>query len=318
MKSKARFFYLSQRDLEYQEIRWFRAKLSSLLIFLTAISLFSLLAVNHYYYDFLGLGYSRVQTLVTENEALKHQLAMMTGQLKHIAGALDRLYDRNNELRLLVDLPRIDEDTRRAGVGGREQSFDVAVASPDARQILASSSVLLGKVSREIQLQRQSYEEIVRRYEDNKEFFARIPALKPMEGYYAVSGFGRRMHPVLGIYKTHDGLDIINDVGTPVYATGDGVVDYAARSGGGYGIVIVINHGYGYQTLYAHLSKVLVRAGQNVKRGDMIARSGRTGLVSGPHLHYEVRYRGMKLNPVDFFLDDIKPGTYKSMVSATN
>jgi murein DD-endopeptidase MepM/ murein hydrolase activator NlpD len=103
----------------------------------------------------------------------------------------------------------------------------------------------------------------------------------------------------------HEGLDIANDVGTPVYATGDGVVESAGRTSAGLGVTVVVNHGFGYTTVYGHLDRLLVRAGERVKRGALIARSGRTGIVTGPHLHYEVRYRGILQNPVDYFFDDI-------------
>jgi murein DD-endopeptidase MepM/ murein hydrolase activator NlpD len=132
-----------------------------------------------------------------------------------------------------------------------------------------------------------------------------------MDGFYAVSSFGMRLHPVLGIYRLHEGIDIINDVGTPVYASGNGVVEMAGQSGGGYGLLIVIDHGYQYQSLYAHLSHVLVKEGQHVKRGDLIARSGRSGLVTGPHLHYEVSFKGVRQNPVDYFLDDVHAQDYR-------
>lgn len=313
LRPKKRYFSLS--DLEYREVRWFRTKLSLIVAGATTVVVVALLAVNHYYYDFLGLGYNRIKALTQENETLKQQLKKLTVQMTEVERTLDQFHYRTNELRLLVDLPAIDEDTRRAGVGGRTQTYDVGILSRDARQLLSSSASLLDKISREIELQRMSYDEVFSRYERNKEYFACLPALKPMSGYYSTTGFGIRMHPVLGIYKTHDGLDIIADVGTPVYAAGNGTVEYASHSGGGYGRVILIRHGFGYQTLYAHLSKILVKEGQRVQRGDVIGLSGKTGLVSGPHLHYEVRHNGVRKNPMDYFLDDVAPQQYRSFVS---
>jgi murein DD-endopeptidase MepM/ murein hydrolase activator NlpD len=125
-----------------------------------------------------------------------------------------------------------------------------------------------------------------------------------------------RIHPVLRVYRMHEGTDIINDVGTNVYATADGVVRYAGRTEGGYGTVVDIDHGYGYSTLYAHLSRIVVRPGESVKRGELIAKSGRSGLVSGPHLHYEIRKNGRKQNPVDFFFDDVDAARYRSQLAA--
>jgi murein DD-endopeptidase MepM/ murein hydrolase activator NlpD len=137
-----------------------------------------------------------------------------------------------------------------------------------------------------------------------------------MAGYYSMHGFGMRTHPVYGVLMMHEGIDIANDVGTPVCATGNGVVESAGRTEAGYGMMIVINHGYGYTTIYGHLSKVLVKNGQHVNRGQLIARSGRTGVVTGPHLHYEVRRNGVLQNPVDYFFDDIDYQRIKDQLAA--
>jgi murein DD-endopeptidase MepM/ murein hydrolase activator NlpD len=170
----------------------------------------------------------------------------------------------------------------------------------------------MDQLTREVKLQQVSYADIRKRNETNKQLFAHLPALKPMEGYYTVHGFGMRVHPVLGVFRMHEGIDIINDVGTDVYAAGDGVIRYAGRTGGGYGVAVDISHGYGYSSLYAHLSKVFVRVGQRVQRGELIGKSGRSGLVSGPHLHYEVRRNGVKQNPIDFFFDDVDAARYRT------
>jgi murein DD-endopeptidase MepM/ murein hydrolase activator NlpD len=240
---------------------------------------------------------------------------MLTRRLTSLEHQLVSLNDRGNELRLLVDLPKIDEDTRKAGTGGTPAVLDFGL-SPDVNGLLADLHAMMERTERELQLQAQSYREVTAAHEENKARFAHLPAIKPMDGYYSLQGFGMRLHPVLRIMKMHEGLDIANDVGTPVYATADGVVEFSGRTGGGYGIMIEIDHGYGYSTAYAHLSKTLVREGQRVRRGELIARSGRTGLVSGPHLHYEVRHKGLRLNPIDFFFDDIRVKDYNSQLAS--
>lgn len=316
MQPKTRFF-ISDRQLGFREIRWFRAKAVGIIASTTVALLTMLLSVNHFYYDFLGLGYGRVKELVSENTLLKEQIRKTTVQFQEVNSILSELSERGNELRLLVDLPRLDEDTRRAGIGGGATSNDFALAGTDAQSILSSSQELLDKLLSEARLQRKSYVEIDRKAEYNQELFRRIPALKPMDGYYSPSGFGLRMHPVLGIFRTHEGLDIVADVGTPVFAAGDGVVEFSGHSGSGYGSAIMIDHGFGYQSLYAHLSKLLVKEGKKIKRGDLIGRSGRSGLVSGPHLHYEVHHYGVKKNPIDFFLDDLRPADYRSKIASS-
>ena len=306
-----RMFVLSDR-MEYREVRYFRTRVIVFGLLFGLMTVGGLLIANHLSNDLLGLGYNQLSLLTTENSVLKEQLVSMSRTMKEMEAEISELAERGNDLRLTVDLDPLDEDTRTAGVGGSQDVPELSYISTEANEILSNSRSFLDQLSREVQLQRASYAEIYRKYEDNKDFFASIPSIKPIEGRYSIHGYGMRVHPVLGIRRMHDGIDIIADVGTNVFAAADGVVRYAGRTRGGYGIVVEISHGYGYSTLYAHLSKPLVRPGQTVKRGDVIGRSGRTGLVSGPHLHYEVRRWGRKMNPVDYFYDDVHASSYQS------
>jgi murein DD-endopeptidase MepM/ murein hydrolase activator NlpD len=310
------FFVLSKGRLDYRELRFFRTKVLLSGFLMGLLTLGVLLIANHYANDLFGLGYNQMAMISTENRLLKDQLTSLLARVGSIQKSIDRLAEDGNELRLMVDLSTLDSDTRAVGTGGSEEDLEFSFLTAEANDILSRSQQLMDELSREVQLQKASYEEIYRKYEQNKFTFTHLPAIKPMDGYYSVHGFGMRVHPVLGINRMHEGIDIIGDVGTPVYAAGHGIVRYAGRTGGGYGSVIEISHGYGYSTLYAHLSKVYVRPGQAVKRGDRIARSGRSGLVSGPHLHYEVKYNGRKMNPVDYFFDDVDAGTYRAQLSS--
>jgi murein DD-endopeptidase MepM/ murein hydrolase activator NlpD len=138
----------------------------------------------------------------------------------------------------------------------------------------------------------------------NAELHKCIPAIKPTIGNYSVDGFGMRRHPILGIRRFHNGIDINCDTGTQVRSPGDGKVVVVERRSG-FGLVIEIDHGFGYRTIYAHLLESLVTEGENIKRGQPIAKSGNSGLSSGPHLHYEVHHDGISLDPTDFFFDDL-------------
>lgn len=298
--------------MQLSEVKWIRLKIGISIIVAVVLILMGVLSINRFAHDPLGLGYDRVQALTHDNELLQQQLAGLKSKIEDLNSSVDKLGADGNHLRLVVDLPQIDKDITSAGTGGAVQQPEFNLSSPEESGVLQSTLSALQKLNGEIKVQQQSYAEIVNKYEFNKGYFSALPALKPMDGFYSANGFGLRMHPVLGIFKTHEGLDIINDVGTPVYASGDGVITMAGQSGGGYGTMVVIDHGYDYQTLYAHLSKVLVHEGQRVRRGDLIAKSGKTGLVSGPHLHYEVRYKGLCKNPVDFFFDDLNPKDYRS------
>jgi len=313
---KRRLFTVSQSRLEYKEVRFFRAKLFGASLLLTVLLLTMISVANHFSNDLLGLGYDRLAMLDAENRLLKEQLKELSGSFASVQQGIEKLADRGNDLRLMVDIPRIDEDTRSAAIGGTKQPSGFSFATIEAGEILSNAHTLIDQLSREVKLQQSSYEEIYKRYQHNQIFFGHLPAIKPMEGYYSVNGFGMRVHPVLKVYRMHEGIDIIGDVGTNVFASADGVVRYAGRTEGGYGAVVDIDHQYGYSTLYAHLSRILESPGQKVKRGELIAKSGRSGLVSGPHLHYEIRKNGRKQNPVDFFFDDVDAARYRSQLAA--
>ncbi|MFN0157884.1 MAG: M23 family metallopeptidase [Bacteroidota bacterium] len=311
-----KFFIMSGVRLDYKEIKLYRTKLVCAFVLFGLILVGGMFLGNRLIGDPLGFGSDQVATLAAENRILKEQLRTISRRMEETQESLQSIADRGNELRLMVDLSQIDNDTRKASVGGRLPVSDFSFLNGDASSLLSETNALIDQLSREVHLQRASYEDIYKRYEFNRAKFAHIPAIKPMQGYYSVNGFGMRVHPVLRVYRMHEGVDIINDVGTNIYATGDGVIRYAGRTQGGYGTVVDITHGYGYSSLYAHLSKVMVRPGQRVRRGELIGKSGRSGLVSGPHLHYEVRLNGRKQNPVDHFFDDIDAARYRTLLAS--
>jgi len=316
MFRRMKLFIVSDSDINYKEVKLFRTKLASSILSLGLLIVGVVLGGNHLIGDPLGLGHNELAVLSVENKELKTQVREMSRKLQSLQQSVDGLAERGNELRLMVDLSKIDNETRKAPIGGTQEVKEFSFLTGEASRVLSNAQTLIDQLSREVKLQQTSYEEIFKRYEYNKTFFAHLPAIKPMEGYYTVNGFGMRLHPVLRVYRMHEGVDITNDVGTNVYATGDGVIRYAGRTQGGYGTVIDISHGYGYSTLYAHLSRVLVKPGQKVKRGELIAKSGRSGLVSGPHLHYEIRLNGRKQNPVDYFFDDVDAARYRTLLAS--
>jgi murein DD-endopeptidase MepM/ murein hydrolase activator NlpD len=274
-----------------------------------------MLSGNYLVYDFFNLGFDRIHKIVEENKSLHNQLAGLDFRIVQLKGELDRINSTGNDFRLLVDLPKLEKDELKVGTGGSILDMSAKNIFNSSLSNISGLQNITDELTREISQQKESYKEILEKYNYNQKLFSSIPALKPADGYYSQNDFGVRMHPVLGVLRLHEGLDIINDVGTAVYASGDGTVEFAGHSGGGYGYVVVINHGFGYQSMYAHLSKILVHQGMKVKRADMIARSGRSGLVSGPHLHYEVIYKGVKQNPTDFFLDDITAKQYLNNIA---
>ncbi len=318
MLRNIKFFIFSSSSLRLIEVRNFKTKLIASGVGLGLLTIAVIFVVNHFAGDVFGLASDKMSILTTENKVLKEQLADLSRKMDFVQKGIETLSDRGNELRLLVDLNRIDDDTRNAASGGSSQESLFPMVSGETGAILENCQEMIGKLTREVSLQKTSYEDIRRKYQFNAEFFKHLPAIKPMAGPYSINGFGMRLHPVLRVYKLHEGIDISNDVGTKVYASGDGTIRYAGRTQGGDGIAVDISHGYGYSSFYAHLSKVLVHPGQQVKRGELIALSGRSGLVSGPNLHYEVRLNGRKQNPVDYFFDDVDAARYRIMLAQNN
>jgi len=316
MSEHLKFFSISSSSLRLKEIKHLKLKVAGAGLLLGVCTIGLIYVINHYSHDIFGLASDKMVVLRRENNVLREQLRELSQEMDVVEQTIETLVDRGNQLRLVVDLKTIDDDTRAAAIGGSRQEVGFAFLGGEAGEILAECRQLIEKLTREVKLQQKSYEEIRRRYEYNTRLFRHIPAIKPMVGYYSINGFGMRIHPVLRVYRMHEGIDIINDVGAKVYAAGDGVVRYAGRTQGGYGSVIDISHGFGYSTLYAHLSKVVVRPGQNVKRGELMGFSGRSGLVSGPHLHYEIRFNGRKQNPVDYFFDDVDAARYRTLLAS--
>ncbi|MDR0604607.1 MAG: peptidoglycan DD-metalloendopeptidase family protein [Bacteroidales bacterium] len=177
------------------------------------------------------------------------------------------------------------------------------------KQIQLKTNIL----TQRMQTQLSSYQELWKLAQEKEKIQASIPAISPVKNPTVVSGFGMRYHPIYKILRRHTGVDIIGKKGTPIYATADGVVS-SETEGTGYGITVTINHGRGYQTLYAHLSKKNVRSGQRVKRGEIIGFMGNTGLSVGVHLHYEVIKNGEKVNPIHYFFGDLTPEEYNEIL----
>ncbi|HEY6952457.1 MAG TPA: peptidoglycan DD-metalloendopeptidase family protein [Bacteroidota bacterium] len=300
--NKPRLYYFSAESLSFKPLRWAKSKYVGIGVGLGIVALWMTIEINQSTGDVLGLGLAQTSVLLNENQLLRNQLQFLSGKLDVLDKKLASLNERGNELRSVVDLPKIDEDVWKVGVGGVDERIDY-VASPDINNLLNKLQATTNKAERELQLQSQNYEDVTKQYAARKQEFAHLPSIRPIDGFLT-SSFGLRLHPILDVYKVHEGQDIACDPGTRVYATADGIVDFAGAAHDGLGNKVEINHGYGYKTIYGHLSKPLVKEGKYVKRGDLIALSGNTGLSTAPHLHYEVRFNGVPKDPRSYFLED--------------
>ncbi len=299
---KPLLYYFSAESLSFKPLRWAKSKYVGIGVGVGIVALWGTIELNQLTGDALGLGIAQTNVLLSENRILQNQLKYLSGKLDVLDKRLTVLNQRGNELRAVVDLPKIDTDVLKVGVGGVDERVDYAV-SPNINNLLNRLQATTNKAERELKLQSENYEEVQKQYAEQKVRFAHLPSILPIDGVFT-SPYGLRLHPILDVYKVHEGQDISCDPGTVVHATADGIVDYAGPAHDGLGIKVEIDHGYGFKTTYGHLSKVLVKEGKRVKRGDIIALSGNTGLSTAPHLHYEVRVNGVPRDPRNFFLED--------------
>jgi len=207
------------------------------------------------------------------------------------------------------------EHLRRGGIGGSDRYRNLK--GYESSEGIIETQKRINRLQRFLVAQSKSFEEIFALAKTQDQMLQSIPAIQPVANKdlrRLASGFGMRIHPIYKIAKMHTGLDFTADVGTEIYATGDGVIEAIDSKLSGYGHHVIINHGFGYQTLYAHMSRVQVRPGEKVKRGQVIGYVGNTGTSTGPHLHYEVVKNGVKVDPAFYFYSDITPEQYEDML----
>ncbi len=304
LKNRQKLYFFCEKTLTYKEAKgpgWRNIK-----IFISAVVGFLIIGFVADYFtgNYIGnLLYNFVKS-ERRNMLLSKNLYRLKTKVDSLEKQISGLSVHDKNLRLTVNLPLMPDEVKEFGVGGKSYNPYSESLDEFLDVDIDNFSAIVDKLSRQVKLQKQSYEEILTKYKNDKTFFQCVPALKPMDGAYDIYSFGMRLHPILGYHRMHEGVDIIAPENTPVHATGDGVVEYAGGQGS-YGLLVIINHGYGYQTYYGHLNSANFKIGDEVKRGDIIAYSGNSGLSSGPHLHYEVVFNNKKLDPVRFFVDDI-------------
>ena len=248
------------------------------------------------------------------------QYDLMNGKLDQLADVLGDIEKRDDEIyRTIFEAGPIPNEVRTAGFGGANRYKNLEGFNNS--ELLIDSRKKLDQIAGRAYVQTKSFDDVVEMARDKEKMLAAIPAIQPVANKNLkrmASGYGYRIHPIYKVRKMHWGTDFSAPTGTPIYATGDGKVTKYRRSRAGYGNHIIIDHGYGYQTLYAHMSKVDVRRGQKVKRGDIIGYIGSSGRSTAPHLHYEVIKDGRKINPVNYFFNDLSPEEYEMMLEFSN
>ena len=226
-------------------------------------------------------------------------------------------YRDDNIYRAVLGAEPIDKNVREAGVGGVDRYEDIKKKDIVHEEFLVKLHERVDKLKRKVYIESKSQDDVIAMAENKQKLFAAIPAIQPVANKELIglaSGYGMRIHPVYKVRKMHTGVDFAAQIGTPIYATADGVIDKLEVSFSGYGKVLEIDHGYGYRTRFAHMHGFAVRYGQKIKRGDLIGYVGNTGLSTAPHLHYEVFVNGVHVNPIHYFFNDLNAKEYEKII----
>jgi murein DD-endopeptidase MepM/ murein hydrolase activator NlpD len=253
-----------------------------------------------------------------ENEELKFYYEIVNQEIEKLNNVAYSLQKRDDQVyRVIFESDPISSSVRMAGVGGTERYKEIIEKGFDKEQMVLRTMQKVDVLKKQLYIQSKSYDEILKLADNKATMMASIPAIQPIKNKgldKLVSGFGFRIHPIYKVRRMHTGVDFMAPKGTPIYATGDGVVSLVQSNFGGYGKEIEINHGFGYVTKYAHLNEFNVKIGKKVKRGEIIGYSGNTGMSTAPHLHYEIIHNGNKVNPVHYFFNDLSPAEYQKIL----
>lgn len=310
---KARY-YFNTNSLRYERvIVSFRKRLLRVLGWLaTALVFGSITLLLAYSY----LDSPKEKQLKRELSEVQLQYEILQQQTELSQRVLTDLAKRDDQIyRVIFEAEPIDEAVRTAGYGGINRYKELE--GYDNSTLMIETARKIDQLKRQIYIQSKSYDEVFGLAKKKTELLASIPGIQPVSNKdltRIASGFGYRIHPIYKTSMLHEGIDFTAPVGTEIVATGNGTIVKVEPMGRGYGNNVIIDHGFGYQTLYAHMSKIKVRQGQRVIRGDLIGHVGSTGSSTGPHLHYEVMKNGQKINPINFFFNDLTPEEYEKVL----
>lgn len=287
-----------------------------LLTYLRNALLFLGLGVAGYFLSIFILGTPEsASDLRTENAHLLAHYRTLVERLDESLEVMEDIRQRDDNLyRVMFMAEPVSKDVRNATYTGTNR-YEELEALENADLVIATTQKM-DMLARQLYMQSQSFDEVVEYYKNHEDMLSHLPAIQPVANKdlkRMASGYGYRIHPIYQTRIFHEGMDFSCDIGTPVYATADGIVK-KARWESGYGYLITIDHGYGYETRYAHLKSFNVRAGQKVVRGEVIALSGNSGRSSGPHVHYEVLQKGRPVNPANYYFMDLDAEQYDEMI----
>jgi murein DD-endopeptidase MepM/ murein hydrolase activator NlpD len=307
-------YYYNTHTLRYEKLETpLRVKLLRIFGFIAAALVTSAI-ISYFAFQFVGS--PNEQILKNQSESLKNKYSELEDTVNSVQQRMVELEKRDNEVyRAIFEANPIPDSARAKEIEKKEQIAQVSKMG--GSQLVNSIINSLNMLSNRIRAQKASYIEIDELLKNKEDILAATPAIQPVSNKdlkRIASGFGFRIDPVYKTTKMHAGLDFAAPQGTPIYATANGTVTTGGNTGNGYGNHVVINHGYGYETLYGHMVKVKVGPGQKVKRGEVIGWVGSTGKSTGPHCHYEVHKGGQKIDPVYFFYNDLTPDQFDQLL----
>lgn len=307
-------YYYNTNSLRYEKLETpLRLKILRIFGFVAAAFV---TAIFISFIAFRFVGSPNEKLLGLQNELLKDNYRDLRDKVKDMEQQMGELEKRDNTVyRSIFEANPIPDSARAKDL---EKQIEIAsVEKLEDKELLLSIVSTLNNLSSRIKVQKESYKQIDDLVKNKEQLLSHTPAIQPVSNKdlsRIASGFGYRIDPVYKTVKMHAGLDFAAPQGTPVYATADGIVKTGGNSGNGYGNHVVINHGYGYETLYGHMVRIKARQGQSVKRGEVIGWVGSTGKSTGPHCHYEVHKYNQRIDPVFFFYNDLSPEQFDRLL----
>ena len=311
-------YYYDTKTLSYKRIELSRLnKLKRLFYFLTGSAFTGLIMIIIFFQFFDS---PKEKRLNREIDILASQYEIVDDKLRQVELVLDDVQNRDDNIyRVIFEADPIPKSIRKAGYGGVNRYKNLKGFNNS--DLIINTSEKVDQLSKQLYIQSKSFDDIIELAKNKSDMLAALPAIQPVSNKNLsrmASGYGYRIHPIYKTRKLHTGMDFSAKTGTPIYATGDGKISKVRRSRRGYGNHVIIDHGYGYKTLYAHMHKYSVKKGQKVKRGEIIGYVGNTGTSVAPHLHYEVHKDGRKINPVNFYFNDLNPKEYEKMLEISS
>lgn len=315
--SSQKYFYNSH-TLQFEEYKVpFRKRLFRSLGLISAILVTALGIYGLVYVYFPS---EKERALLRELDQMKYEYSVVNAHIEQLSTRLNQIQERDADVhRFMLGMEPIDTTVWEAGVGGHER-YASLMQFPNGGGLMTQTRKKVDQLSRQMELQASSLDSIEIMALEKEEKLASIPSIKPVRvdllkrNVTLLSGFGMRVHPIHKVRKMHTGIDFTAPNGTAIQATGNGTVVAIKESGSGYGLHVIIDHGFNYQTLYGHMADIIVKPGEKVKKGQQIGTVGSSGTSTAPHCHYEVHYNGVPVDPIHYCLDGLTPQEYKAIV----